>query len=57
MLAYYHAEKYGSMGYEDVNSFQCAKDNKVDASAIADFLSIQKKAYQQQRRMTEKRKI
>lgn len=53
ILAYYHAEKYGPMGYEDVNSFHCADDNKVDADAIANFLAIQKKASHQQRRMTE----
>lgn len=53
MLAYYQAQEYGPMGYEDVNSFHCAEDNKVDADAIGNFLIIQKKASQQQRRMTE----
>lgn len=53
MLAYYHAQEYGPMGYEDVNSFHCAENNKVDVVAIENFLAIQKKAGKQQRRMTE----
>lgn len=53
MLAYYHSEKYGPMGYQDVNTFHCAEGNRVNAEGISDFLAIQKKATQQQNRMSE----
>lgn len=53
MLAYYHSQKYGPMGYKDVNTFHCAEGNKVDTEAISNFLTVQKKAMQQQDRMSE----
>ena len=53
MLAYYHSQKYGPMGYKDVNTFHCADGNKVNAEAISNFLTVQRKALQQQDRMTE----
>lgn len=43
MLAYYHSQKYGPMGYKDVNTFHCAEGNKVDAEAISNFLTVQKR--------------
>ena len=53
MLAYYHSQKYGPMGYKDVNTFHCADGNRVNAEAISNFLTVQKKAMQQQDRMSE----
>lgn len=53
LLAYFHAEKYGSMGYEDINTFGCMDKNRVDANVIATFFAVQKKAEQQKKRMTE----
>lgn len=53
MLAYYHSQKYGPMGYKDVNTFHCAEGNKVDTEAISNFLTVQRKAMQQQDRMSE----
>ena len=53
MLAYYHSQKYGPMGYKDVNTFHCADGNRVNTEAISNFLTVQKKALQQQDRMTE----
>lgn len=53
ILAYYHAKKYGSMGYEDINSFHCVDKCRVNEKAVNDFLMVQKKANQQKKRMTE----
>lgn len=53
MLAYYHSQEYGPMGYMDINSFHCVDDNKVNEDAISGFLTIRKKAEQQKNRMTK----
>lgn len=53
LLAYYHAEKYGAMGYNDINTFRCIKDKMLDVGAINTFLAVRKKAEQQKKRMTE----
>jgi abortive infection bacteriophage resistance protein len=48
LIAYYHAEKYGPLGYLDINNFNCLNSNKVDMTVVNNYLQITRKATQQQ---------
>lgn len=47
MVAYYHSEKYGPLGYLDVNNFACLQDDKIDAQAVSRYSQIMYKAQRQ----------
>ena len=47
MVAYYHSEKYGPLGYLDVNNFACLHDGKIDAEAVSRYSQIMYKAKRQ----------
>jgi len=52
MIAYFHSEKYGPLGYLDINNF-CCNNGKIDSSIIENYLNIIKKADSQKNAMTE----
>jgi abortive infection bacteriophage resistance protein len=53
MIAYFHSEKYGPLGYLDINNFCCTKKDKIDLSIIENYLHITRKANSQKNAMTE----
>ena len=48
LIAYYHSEEYGPLGYLDINNFNCLDSNKVDMTVVNNYLQISRKADQQQ---------
>jgi hypothetical protein len=53
MIAYYHSEKYGPLGYLDINNFCCIKSVKSILPIIENYLYIARKADSQKIAMTE----
>ncbi|HHX22429.1 MAG TPA: Abi family protein [Thermoanaerobacterales bacterium] len=53
MVAYYHSEKYGPLGYLDINNFICLKNNKVDLQTVSNYLQITRKAERQKDSLKE----
>lgn len=53
VVAYYHSEKYGPLGYLDLNNFTCIKNNKVDLRVVSNYLQITRKAERQKDNLRE----
>jgi abortive infection bacteriophage resistance protein len=53
MLAYYHSEKYGPIGYLDINNFSCIDNGNIDLKVINNYLYITRKADSQKNAMAE----
>lgn len=53
MLAYFHCEKYGPIGYLDINNFSCLKDGKIDLKIVNNYLYITRKGDNQKKAMSE----
>lgn len=53
MLAYFHCEKYGPIGYLDINSFSCLKDGIIDLKIVNNYLYITRKGDNQKKAMSE----
>jgi abortive infection bacteriophage resistance protein len=53
IIAYYHSEKYGPLGYLDINNFRCKHHGNVDMKIIENYMQITRKANTQKSLMTE----
>ncbi|WP_418790929.1 Abi family protein [Phosphitispora sp. TUW77] len=53
MLAYFHCEKYGPLGYLDINNFSCSNNGNIKLSTIANYLHITRKADSQKNIMSD----
>ena len=53
MIAYFHSEKYGPLGYLDINNFCCTNNGKINLPIIENYLYIARKADNQKNAMTE----
>lgn len=47
LISHLHAEKYGPLGYLDINTFNCVSNNKVGIHVIQNYIHITRKASQQ----------
>lgn len=48
LISYLHTEKYGPLGYLDINTFNCMTNNNVAINIIQDYIHITRKASAQQ---------
>jgi len=53
LVAYYHSEKYGPLGYLDINNFNCSESGNVNIFTVKNYLYITRKADQQKSAMAE----
>lgn len=53
MLAYFHCEKHGPIGYLDINNFSCLKGGKIDLKIVNNYLYITRKGDNQKKAMSE----
>lgn len=53
LLAYFHCEKHGPLGYLDINNFYCLSKGKIDMDTIKHYQRITYKANNQKNSMTE----
>jgi len=53
LLAYFHSQKYGPMGYLDINNFYCIDNGKIKLSTVDNYLHITRKTDSQTRIMLE----
>ena len=53
MIAYFHSQKYGPLGYLDINNFSCSNNDKIDISIIKNYIYITSKAENQKKAMIE----
>jgi abortive infection bacteriophage resistance protein len=44
MISYFHCEKYGPLGYLDINNFSCSNNGKINIKIIDNYLHITRKA-------------
>lgn len=53
MIAYFHCEKYGPLGYLDINNFSCSNNGSIELSKIANYIQITRKANSQKNIMSD----
>jgi len=53
LVAYFHSEKYGPLGYLDINNFSCSDSGNIQISKISNYLHITRKADSQKNMMSD----
>ncbi|MHB1652356.1 MAG: Abi family protein [Desulfitobacteriaceae bacterium] len=53
LVAYFHSEKSGPLGYLDINNFNCSKNGNIDIPSVNNYLRITRKAELQTKSLTE----
>lgn len=51
VIAYLHSEKYGPLGYKDINNFNCMNDNGINLDMVSEYQRITSKVNRQKSSM------